>query len=152
MRQPKQFEFRADGRVFYSGRWKTQSQIDKHRQVLQNAWPKKWIKYKQLREAWISQNGPCARCGSDNRLTVDHIDPREKQYNICNIWGLSEKCRTEELAKCQVLCASCHSLKTWEDIRAGLSPHPWDSRPAHCAKKSAALVNTTFDRTERRGF
>lgn len=52
----------------------------------------------------------CAKCGSVNRLEIDHINPKEKNTHV--IWLWSEERRQEELKKCQVLCYHCHKLKT----------------------------------------
>ena len=74
----------------------------------QKAWYEKVVKGR--RKDWIEANGPCAKCGSWDRLEVDHIDPSTKVSH--NVWGWSETRRLEELAKCQVLCYSCHKEKT----------------------------------------
>lgn len=54
----------------------------------------------------------CAKCGSIDRLELDHIDPNNKISH--NVWSWSEQRRSEELAKCQVLCYDCHKLKSSE--------------------------------------
>lgn len=65
------------------------------------------------RAAWLAANGPCQRCGSWERLEVDHIDPAKKTiFNSARLWDYSEKKRTEELANCQALCHVCHKKKT----------------------------------------
>lgn len=55
----------------------------------------------------------CVRCGSTERLEVDHIDPSTKVTHT--FWDYSEKKRAEELKKCQVLCRSCHLKKSATD-------------------------------------
>lgn len=64
------------------------------------------------RKSWISENGPCQVCGSWDSLEIDHIDPTQKEYKISTIWSRSKEVRDKELAKCQVLCKSCHLKKT----------------------------------------
>jgi len=66
------------------------------------------------RSAWIEENGPCIKCGSSDKLEVDHIDPNEKVFNPTYVWRLCKEAREVELAKCQVLCHSCHVEKTNE--------------------------------------
>lgn len=56
----------------------------------------------------------CVRCGSDQDLRLDHIDPEQKVSH--KIWSWSAARREEELAKCQVLCEPCHQEKTAEDM------------------------------------
>lgn len=64
------------------------------------------------RRKWIEENGPCSRCGSMIDLEVDHIDATQKVSH--RVWSWSEERCNEELAKCQVLCKSCHDIKTVE--------------------------------------
>ncbi len=68
---------------------------------------------KTRRMNWLNENGPCAKCGSSENLEVDHIDPSMKETH--NIWSWSEERRNVELAKCQVLCAKCHGIKTGKE-------------------------------------
>jgi 5-methylcytosine-specific restriction endonuclease McrA len=76
----------------------------------QIAYQNTWIK--KRRAEWLAANGPCVMCGSNDRLQVDHIDPSKKLTH--RVWSWSETRRLQELAKCQVLCFSCHVLKTTE--------------------------------------
>lgn len=70
-------------------------------------------KIKQRRKKWFLENGPCQKCGSLERLELDHRDPKTKVSH--KIWSWSEARRVEELAKCQVLCRSCHEKKTGQE-------------------------------------
>jgi hypothetical protein len=81
--------------------------------VEQKEYRLKWIR--KRRNEWLSANGPCRRCGSWERLEVDHIDPKTKVSH--RIWSWKESTRTEELKKCQVLCRKCHEKKTAEEFR-----------------------------------
>lgn len=68
---------------------------------------------KKRRESWIEgQGGKCAKCGSRDGLEVDHIDPSTKGMSPAGIWARKEESRVAELAKCQVLCYTCHKAKT----------------------------------------
>lgn len=73
-----------------------------------------WIQ--RRRDDWIAENGPCARCGSQEDLQVDHIDPATKSMNPARIWSLSAAKREAELVKCQVLCGACHREKTQVEL------------------------------------
>lgn len=62
--------------------------------------------------------GKCQVCGnSDHRvLQFDHIDPTSKIAKVTTFFN--RKNRTlliEELKKCQLLCANCHAIKTYEE-------------------------------------
>jgi len=73
--------------------------------------------YQARRKAeWFAQNGPCRKCGGWENLEVDHIDPSTKITH--NIWCWPLERRLAELAKCQVLCESCHLEKTKQDLRS----------------------------------
>jgi len=57
----------------------------------------------------------CVRCGSSERLEVDHIDRTAKARKTDHaVWSWTPLRRTAELAKCQVLCRRCH----WEKTKA----------------------------------
>jgi 5-methylcytosine-specific restriction endonuclease McrA len=67
------------------------------------------------RRAWIAEHGPCKRCGSREDLQVDHVDPSTKAAPISSVWSWAEPRRLAELAKCQVLCGTCHLAKTLDE-------------------------------------
>ena len=87
------------------------------------AYQREWIR--KRREAWIQENGPCAKCGSSEDLQCDHVDPKEKELEPAALWGMSPKNpkRVVELAKCQVLCYSCHREKSNDELRE------WNTKP-----------------------
>ena len=68
--------------------------------------------YYHKRRARIHEylGGVCAVCGTTENLEVDHLDPKEKIFNIAH--RLSVKNIKDELAKCQLLCKQCHAKKT----------------------------------------
>jgi hypothetical protein len=41
-------------------------------------------------------------------LQFDHIDPTEKQHNVCDMIGRSWKSIQKEIDKCRVVCFKCH--------------------------------------------
>lgn len=61
----------------------------------------------------------CAFCGYKEHsaaLHFDHIDPKEKCFSISQ--GYRSKgidTLKKEMRKCQVLCANCHAVKTYEN-------------------------------------
>jgi len=65
-----------------------------------------------LRQIYIDQlGGKCIKCGSTDNLEFDHIDPTTKLYKIQSILYNPELLKIE-LAKCQLLCFSCHIEKS----------------------------------------
>ena len=73
----------------------------------------RWKKRKKRGEELLG--GKCAQCGSVENLEFDHIAPKTKKFTIGNRSSCSEKLFLEELAKCQLLCGVCHSLKSISD-------------------------------------
>lgn len=69
-----------------------------------------WQKIKKRKDDWFAENGPCAECGSSDRLELDHIEPEDKVSH--RVWSWAEERLLAELAKCQVLCYDCHKKKT----------------------------------------
>lgn len=82
----------------------------------QNAYEKERKTKRRLR--WIAENGPCRICGSWDQPEVDHInrDTKLKEWHHA-VWGWKEEHRKRELAKCQVLCHTCHKKKSDEELR-----------------------------------
>ena len=74
-------------------------------------------RYQRRRENAInSLGGVCKRCGSVDRLELDHIDASLKTYDISKILGGGSEAKVQsELAKCQVLCHDCHVKKSHDE-------------------------------------
>lgn len=71
------------------------------------AYARAWMR--RRRTEWMDANGPCALCGSRERLELDHIDPALKISH--NVWSWAKERREAELAKCRVLCRTCHAKR-----------------------------------------
>lgn len=69
------------------------------------------------RRAAYMADKACVRCGGTDSLELDHIDRATKIHHA--IWSWAEPRRNAELAKCQVLCRSCHQVKSEESLDAG---------------------------------
>ena len=54
----------------------------------------------------------CATCKSSEDLQFDHIDPKTKKFDIGKNWSINAKEFWEEIDKCQLLCISCHKIKS----------------------------------------
>jgi hypothetical protein len=64
-----------------------------------------------------TKNVPCMDCGEQYPTYVmdfDHVRG-EKLFSLANAWqnGFSLKKVQEEVAKCEVVCANCHRIRTW---------------------------------------
>jgi len=79
------------------------------RQEYLKNYKKNWIK--KRREDFF-KNKSCVKCGSIDKLELDHINPEDKITH--SVWSRNETFRKIELAKCQVLCHTCHKEKSNE--------------------------------------
>lgn len=72
------------------------------------------LKASLLRTQYLTENGPCVKCGSWERLELDHVVsvPAVNNRISQKLWRWSKTRREAELAKCQVLCRHCHRAKT----------------------------------------
>lgn len=60
----------------------------------------------------------CKICGykeSALALDLDHKDRTKKEFSLSRAHSVSWERLHEELAKCEVLCANCHRIKTQEE-------------------------------------
>lgn len=82
-------------------------------------WAKRlaWQRRKRAaRYAWLQQlklSRGCLDCGYNARaeaLDFDHLG--DKQFTISNDMGLSKAMLEAEIAKCDVVCANCHRVRT----------------------------------------
>jgi hypothetical protein len=94
------------------------------------------------RAEWVaSKGGVCVKCGSSDRIEIDHIDPALKEYKIATIWSRRKEIREYELAKCQLLCYDCHKEKTLgyaiKDMKHG-TLSMYQSRKCRCVECRAA--------------
>ena len=78
------------------------------------------LRTKRRKFAYNSFGGKCNKCGSEEWLQFDHIDPKTKLYSIGEIWGTKEEIFIEELKKCQLLCQKCHIEKNKKEIKDGV--------------------------------
>lgn len=83
---------------------------------------KTWAKEKRAKNRAIVQqykvDHGCADCGWNEHhagLEFDHINGT-KEYNVANLMS-HEKRLWEEIAKCEVVCSRCHSIRTWDRLK-----------------------------------
>lgn len=109
----------------------------------QNSYQNEWMKRK--RESFL--NGKvCKECGSISNLQVDHIDPNEKISH--RIWSWSDDRIAKELEKCQILCETCHTIKSSVES-SGHKPYKHGTRKmyerhgcrcAECTQSNSARI------------
>jgi hypothetical protein len=65
---------------------------------------------------------PCEDCGQGFPpwvIDFDHRDPREKKFSIAagKVLLKSRAVLLEEIAKCDIVCANCHAIRTYKWIK-----------------------------------
>lgn len=98
----------------------------------------------RMAEAREILGGRCVKCGcAEGKLDIDHIDPATKTASLSSMHLLKREKWLEELAKCQLLCASCHGRKTatvdhpnggrnrWTEIKHG-TLHAYQAYACRC--------------------
>lgn len=66
----------------------------------------------------IKMDAGCKVCGYNEHpaaLDFDHRDPATKKFRIAGSLNRRLDTLLEEIAKCDVLCAICHRIKTFEE-------------------------------------
>lgn len=60
---------------------------------------------------------PCMDCGGEFHpvcMQFDHRDSTQKKFNVGERFALARMVDLEaEIAKCDIVCANCHALRTW---------------------------------------
>lgn len=73
---------------------------------------------KRVRDYFIEykSNKPCADCGKTFHhaaMDFDHIEDN-KEHNVSHMMaGFSIEKIEQEIAKCELVCACCHRVRTW---------------------------------------
>lgn len=73
--------------------------------------------------------GVCVKCGADENLEFDHIDPSTKVHHVSEAANWALERFLSEVDKCQLLCKPCHIEKTRQEV----SKHsPWSRNRCYC--------------------
>jgi predicted HNH restriction endonuclease len=73
----------------------------------------------KIRDFVNSYKTKCAQCGMDHPgcLVFHHRNPADKKFSIQN--AVARKVPKDqiiaEIAKCDILCANCHSILHWDE-------------------------------------
>ena len=75
--------------------------------------------YRKRRDwIWGLKSNPCQRCGNSYHPTAmdfDHLPGFKKVFEVNGQGMMRTRTAVEaEIAKCQLLCAVCHRIVTWE--------------------------------------
>ena len=63
----------------------------------------------------IKEDSGCVDCGVCNHIVLDFDHLKDKKYNISRMIhdGFSWAAIKKEIAKCEVVCANCHRIRTY---------------------------------------
>lgn len=71
---------------------------------------------RRKRNAFLAEKrDACSKCGSMEMLHFHHVDPATKLFNLAHADKYRRDLLEAELAKCVVLCASCHKQHHLEE-------------------------------------
>lgn len=109
--------------------------------------------YRRRRQPMLDYlGGKCADCGSTEELQFDHIDPREKSFEIKANLTLNNPEVRAELDKCQLLCKPCHLRKSAKE-RSGFTHgtmYAWMAKRCRCEVCFPAWRSWHDERNARR--
>jgi hypothetical protein len=87
----------------------------------------------------------CADCGynaNSAALDFDHLPEFVKLYRFCTMAGMRQELIDAEIAKCEVVCANCHRIRTVTRLRT--RPYPTRGRSKGEGKgRTRIAVETT---------
>ena len=68
----------------------------------------------------IKEASGCMDCGEINPIVLDFDHLKDKKYNISRMIhdGFSWAAIKKEIAKCEVVCANCHRIRTHNRLTA----------------------------------
>lgn len=85
----------------------------RNRESVQQGKRERWILTKKL--LIELKNRPCADCGNsypDYVMDYDHLDAKTKFKMVSKLINYSFGKIKEEVAKCELVCANCHRIRT----------------------------------------
>lgn len=66
----------------------------------------------------IKEASGCIDCGETNHIVLDFDHLKDKKYNVSRMIhdGFSWAAIKKEIAKCEVVCANCHRIRTHDRL------------------------------------
>jgi len=114
----------SKGREHKKNKWKNDPEYRERKLEYNREWRKKpgrqeeinqksRERYKQKKNEMVELlGGKCVGCGTTHNLEFDHIDRTQKEYNVTKFLKGTRCNLVEEINKCQLLCKSCHIIKS----------------------------------------
>lgn len=131
----KRGDIREDGKVFvtyqktavradgtYKECWLSPDKFEAYKATISKAGTVCQRKRRAAQKEWVDElkvKAGCSVCGFNAHpvaLDFDHIDRKDKSFDISQYVGTkSDEVILSEIAKCRVLCANCHRIKSYEN-------------------------------------
>lgn len=106
--------------------------------------------YKKKQELIDRLGGKCRSCGSTDNLQFDHEEHGSKVYEVTTkLWWSKDV--SDELSKCQLLCKSCHTLKSIEEKghKVAKGTHGTLSSYRYCKCELCREANAKYSRDRK---
>lgn len=103
-----------------------------HREKYNAAYLITWKKKRQRLRKWLRDykaDKECADCGGRFHpvaMQFDHLPGFEKKGTIGHMVTCSQNALEEELKKCELVCANCHAIRTYERNKKKHPHQDWD--------------------------
>jgi hypothetical protein len=103
--------------------------------------------------ASIKTTAGCMDCGATTgRLDFDHRDKETKLFRVSQRRDYAIARVVDEVMKCDVRCAKCHTLKHWAEGEKE-PPNGWKRPPCFCGatSKTRGMCSKHYNRWKRNG-
>jgi hypothetical protein len=73
----------------------------------------------------LKASSPCVDCGQHFHhaaMTWDHLPGNEKRADVSNLRRISRRAVLREIEKCELVCANCHAVRSYERRRGVAQP------------------------------
>lgn len=88
---------------------------------VQREFQRVWKNSRTDRLRQLKENKPCTDCGLIYHIAAmewDHLPGSTKVRNLANMQQYSLKRVLEEIDKCELVCANCHRIRTFNRSKA----------------------------------
>lgn len=106
---------------------------------------------KNRAQAIAERGGHCLNCGSTLNLEFHHRDRKQKENH--RIWSWTVERRKAELAKCDLLCRTCHQKETAREKAEERAKHLHGTLASYksngCRCENCRTANADYEHSRR---
>lgn len=106
--------------------------------------------YRVRQKILLEMGGKCSICGNTEHLQIDHINGKDKSFNVSAFITYPYEKLLAEVSKCQLLCKECHFDKTLSDrgFKKAIGTHGTISSYRYCkceiCRKAKSISNKKY--------